>query len=168
MFKFIPFKYHLCALGSSYDVIADACRDKTKFFSFVDSRPWRSFRRNVENFLECDINTYHIYYWFVLIFSIYGVVGFEKITIATWANLLNLPQIQSLFRFSRLLFTKETFGNSMWHNNRFHVFPPKMVRRFSVLTAFILANIWATLLYAALFVSAYIYIEGFQASRIFD
>nr|XP_016944622.2 uncharacterized protein LOC108020755 [Drosophila suzukii] len=134
MFKFIPFKYHLCALGSSYDVIADACRDKTKFFSFVDSRPWRSFRRNVENFLECDINTYHIYYWFVLIFSIYGV-------------------IQSLFRFSRLLFTKETFGNSMWHNNRFHVFPPKMVRRFSVLTAFILANIWATLLYAALFVS---------------
>ncbi|XP_016967241.1 uncharacterized protein LOC108035949 [Drosophila biarmipes] len=134
MFKFVPFKYQLCALGSSYDVIADACRDKTKFFSFVDSRPWRSFRRNVANFLECDISTYHIYYWFVLIFSFYGLM-------------------QSLFRFSRLLFTKEVIRNALWHNNRFHVFPPKMVRRFGVLTAFILTNIWATLFYAVLFVS---------------
>ncbi|XP_016971367.2 uncharacterized protein LOC108038981 [Drosophila rhopaloa] len=134
MFKLIPFSYQFCALGNSYDVIADACRDKTELFSFLDSKQWRSFRRNVESFLRCDFAYYHIYYWFILIFSLYGAM-------------------HSLFNFGRLIFTKEVSSNSLWHNHRFNVLPPIVIRRLGLVKAFIQINVWSTLLYGALFVS---------------
>ncbi|KQS44217.1 uncharacterized protein LOC26526517 [Drosophila erecta] len=125
MFKLLSFKYHLCYLGNSYDLIADACRDKTEFFSFLDSREWRRLRRSFGKFLNADISHYPIYYWFILIFSLYGA-------------------IHSLILFTRSFFTKKVDGNT---NN------PQIVRRFIIAGAFIQANIWTLLLYAALFVS---------------
>ncbi|XP_043647635.1 uncharacterized protein LOC122616294 isoform X1 [Drosophila teissieri] len=125
MFTLLSFKHQLCSLGNSYDVIADACRDKTKFFSFLDSREWRSMRRSFRNFLNADTSTYPIYYWFVLIFSLYGA-------------------IHSLILFTRSFFTKKVDGNTK---------NLKIVRRFSIAAAFIQANIWTLLFYAALFVS---------------
>ncbi|XP_070070998.1 uncharacterized protein [Drosophila takahashii] len=131
MFSLLSFKYHLCRLGNSYDVIADACRDRTQFFSFLDSRPWRSFRRSLDNYLLCDISTYPIYYWFVLIFSLYGAM-------------------HHLIRFIRLFFTKKVVSKSMWKVHGLH---PKVAKRLSILNAFILTNVWGSLFYAAFYVS---------------
>ncbi|XP_017127904.1 uncharacterized protein LOC108146412 [Drosophila elegans] len=134
MFRLIPFQYRLCALGKSYDVIADACRNKNELFSFLESRQWRGFNRSVANFFSCDISFFHIYYWYLLVFSLYGAM-------------------HSLYNFGRLFFTKEMSRTSLWHNHRFYVLPPFMIRRLRIVKAFIQINSWATLLYAALYVS---------------
>ncbi|XP_017072246.1 uncharacterized protein LOC108108654 [Drosophila eugracilis] len=132
MFRLIPFKNHLCYYGNGYDVIADACRDKRSFLSFLESRQWRSLRRIPSNFFNCDISTYPIYYWFVLIFSLYGT-------------------LQGLIRFSRVLFTQEV--PIKWEDLRFYVMTPRVIKRFRILNAFININIWAILFYAAIYVS---------------
>ncbi|XP_017041575.1 uncharacterized protein LOC108088340 [Drosophila ficusphila] len=134
MFRLFPFKYQLCALGNSYDVIADACRDKTKFFSFLESRQWRSFKRSLGGLLQCDFSFYPVYYWFLLVFSAYGV-------------------LHSLLYFGLLIFTKDPDTNTICHNKRFYVLSPVLVKRFRIFSAFIQTNAWASLMYAAVFVS---------------
>ncbi|XP_033160542.1 uncharacterized protein LOC117141281 isoform X1 [Drosophila mauritiana] len=123
MIKLMPVKNRLCALGNSYDVIADACRDRSGFFSFLESRELRIVRRCFAKYL--DKPNYPICYCFVLIFSLYGV-------------------IHSLIQFTMSIRTKRGVGSS---GNQ------KVRRRIRMAGAFIQINIWTHLLYAALLVS---------------
>eukprot|EP00099_Drosophila_melanogaster_P005905 NP_001246830.1 uncharacterized protein Dmel_CG43049, isoform B [Drosophila melanogaster] len=119
MIKLMSVKYRLCSLGSSYEVIEDACRDRSGFFSLLESRKFRIVRRCFAKYLSEGIPSYPIYYWFVLIFSLYGA-------------------------FRRSILTNKVDGS--FEN-------PKNKRRLRMAGAFIQANIWMHLLYAALLVS---------------
>ncbi|XP_068140984.1 uncharacterized protein [Drosophila tropicalis] len=134
MVRLIPFEQLFCMLGDSFDIVADSCRKQDDYFNFMESSRWRSIRRKAINCMNCKETCYPVYYWVLLVFSLYGT-------------------LQSICAFLYQIYINSTKTSGSWYNSKFHALPQYVLIRLAVIARFTATYCWGLLLYAVIYVS---------------
>ncbi|XP_030387886.1 uncharacterized protein LOC115634364 [Scaptodrosophila lebanonensis] len=136
MFQLVPFEHQLCLLGSSFDVIADACKstDSIGLVSLIQGPRLRYWKRYLVSCCQGEPACYSLLYWMLFVLSLYGA-------------------LQSMYAFAAYFFTEDPKRLTMWYNHRFYIIPRRLARQLRYVSAFVSINAWLLLAYATVFVS---------------